>query len=411
MIRLSTFVIALALPAVAIAQSFPPREIDTVRSDARGRVGPFYVAPNLLLKELGIDSNVFNEAGEQKSDFTFTVAPKLDLWLPIAQRALLKATMASDFVWYAEYDTERSVDPQLTVRSEVYFNRITLFAEDAYLNTRQRPNHEIDLRSRHVEDTITAGAQVALTPSLSVELAGRRFETRYDTDALFDGTSLQRTLNRETRGLQLTTRHRLTPLTTLAVRYDRLQDRFEFSPERDSDSYRVMPGVEFKPQALIKGSAYLGYRKFTPSQPDALQEFSGLVGQLGLSYTLLGATVFGVSYVRDLTYSYEEQRPFFVDTSVGASIRRALGPRFDVLVSADRHMYEYYDALTAGLVDASATVAPVDITWNYAGSVGYRLGREGRIGFGVSYWTRESTRSELRDYDNLRIGSTFSYGF
>jgi hypothetical protein len=411
MIRLSTFVIALALPAVAVAQSFPPREIDTVRSDSRGRVGPFYVAPNLLLKELGIDSNVFNEAGEQKSDFTFTVAPKLDVWLPIAQRALLKATMTSDFVWYAEYDTERSVDPQLTVRSEVYFNRITLFAEDAYLNTRQRPNHEIDLRSRHVEDTITAGAQVALTPSLSVELAGRRFETRYDTDALFDGTSLQRTLNRETRGLQLTTRHRLTPLTTLAVRYDRLQDRFEFSPERDSDSYRVMPGVEFKPQALIKGSAYLGYRKFTPSQPDALQEFSGLVGQLGLSYTLLGATVFGVSYVRDLTYSYEEQRPFFVDTSVGASIRRALGPRFDVLVSADRHMYEYYDALTAGLVDESTTVAPVDITWNYAGSVGYRLGREGRIGFGVSYWTRESTRSELRDYDNLRIGSTFSYGF
>jgi hypothetical protein len=411
MIRLSTFVIALAWPAVAVAQSFPPREIDTVRSDARGRVGPFYVAPNLLLKELGIDSNVFNEAGEQKSDFTFTVAPKLDVWLPIAQRALLKATMASDFVWYAEYDTERSVDPQLTVRSEVYFNRITLFAEDAYLNTRQRPNHEIDLRSRHVEDTITAGAQVALTPSLSVELAGRRFDTRYDTDALFDGTSLQRTLNRETRGLQLTTRHQLTPLTTLAVRYDRFQDRFEFSPERDSDSYRVMPGVEFKPQALIKGSAYLGYRQFTPSQPDALQEFSGLVGQLGLSYTLLGATVFGVSYVRDLTYSYEEQRPFFVDTSVGASIRRALGPRFDVLVSADRHMYEYYDALTGGLVDASTTVAPVDITWNYAGSVGYRLGREGRIGFGVSYWTRESTRSELRDYDNLRIGSTFSYGF
>jgi hypothetical protein len=62
-------------------------------------------------------------------------------------------------------------------------------------------------------------------------------------------------------------------------------------------------------------------------------------------------------------------------------------------------------------VDESTTVAPVDITWNYAGSVGYRLGREGRIGFGVSYWTRESTRSELRDYDNLRIGSTFSYGF
>jgi hypothetical protein len=361
------------------------------------------------LKELGVDSNVFNEAGEQKSDFTFTVAPKIDVWVPMARRALLKTTMASDFVWYAEYDTERSVDPQITARGEFYLNRITLFAEDAYLNTRQRPNYEIDLRSRHVEDTLAGGAQVAVTPALAVEIAGRRSETRYDTDAQFDGTSLQRTLNRETRGLNLVARHRLTPLTTLAVRYDNLRDRFEFSPTRDSNSYRVMPGVEFQPQALIKGSAYVGYRKFTPLAPETLPEFSGLVGQLGLSYTLLGATVFGVSYVRDLSYSYEEARPFFVDSSVGASIRRALGARFDVLVSADRHEYEYYEALTAGV--PSSLARPVDVTWNYAGSVGYRLGRDGRIGVGVSYWTRESTRSDLRDYDNLRIGSSFSYGF
>ena len=39
----------------------------------------------------------------------------------------------------------------------------------------------------------------------------------------------------------------------------------------------------------------------------------GLVAQLGLSYTLLGSTVFGVSYSRDLTYSYDELQPFFVD--------------------------------------------------------------------------------------------------
>ena len=41
-----------------------------------------------------------------------------------------------------------------------------------------------------------------------------------------------------------------------------------------------------------------------------LPEFSGIVAQLGLSYTLMGSTTFGVSYSRDLTYSYEEERPF-----------------------------------------------------------------------------------------------------
>ncbi|HSC28238.1 MAG TPA: hypothetical protein VLD67_13250, partial [Vicinamibacterales bacterium] len=101
--------------------------------------------------------------------------------------------------------------------------------------------------------------------------------------------------------------------------------------------------------------------------------------------------------------------PFFVDNSVGASIRRALGARFDVMVSADRHRYEYYEALTSPTV--ASGLAPLDITWNYAGSIGYRLGREGRIGVGASYWTRDSTRSDERDYDNLRVGASLSYGF
>jgi Putative beta-barrel porin 2 len=410
--RITLILILLLIPAAAGAQSSSAQEIEQVREDARLHLGPFYVTPTIQLKELGVDSNVFNAAGEQVSDFTITIAPTANVWVPVARRALFRATVATDLVWYAKYDTERSVNPQLTGRGEIYLNRITLFAENAYLNTRQRPNFEIDLRSRHLENNLLAGAEVRVTPKFSVEVAGRRFDTEYDADAEFDGTSLQRTLNRKSTGLQSVVRHRLTPLTTLAVRYDNLRDEFEFAPSRDSKSYRVMPGVEFKPRALISGSAYVGYRKFTPAEAAVLPEFSGLVSELGLSYTLLGATTFGVSYRRDLTYSYEETQPFFVDNSVGASVRRALGRRFDVLLSADRHSYAYRDLLIA-LPVTGARPAPerVDITWNYAGSLGYRIGREGRIGFGVSYWQRESTTKRFRDYDNLRIGTTATYGF
>jgi hypothetical protein len=400
------FVLAMAMPAAAAAQAGSSAAISDVRSEAWAHVGPFYLTPRVLLKEFGVDSNVFNAAGEQKSDFTVTLSPKLDVWVPMARRALLKTTMAPDLVWYAQYATERSVNPNLSVRGEVYLNRITLFGEQAYVNTRQRPNHEVDVRSRHVEDTVTTGVEVAFTPKLSLEVAGRQVDVRYDADAEFDGTSLQRTLNRETRGVQLTARHRVTPLTTLAVRYDVRQDRFGFSSARDSDSYRVMPGVEFAPQALVKGTAYVGYRKFTPSFPEELPAFSGLVGELGLSYTLLGATVFGASYRRDLMYSYSELQPFFVENTVGASIRRALGRRFDILLSGDRHRYEYRNSLTAAL-----DLAPrIDTTWTTAASLGCRVGREGRIGFGVTHVQREST-VRSRAYDNLRFGGSFSYGF
>jgi Putative beta-barrel porin 2 len=404
-------ILLILTPAVAVAQSSSASEIDEVRRNARLHLGPFYLTPSLQLRELGVDSNVFNAAGDQKSDFTFTLTPKAQLWVPVARRALLAGTAATDLVWYSEYDSERSVDPQFTGRGELYLRRITLFAENAYLNTRQRPNFELDLRSRHLENDALAGVELAITPKFSVEGAARRFDTRYDADDVFAGTHLQRTLNRKTTGYRVTARHRATPLTTVAVRYEDLQDRFEFSPGRDANSYSVMPGVEFKPRALVSGTAYVGYREFTPVRPAELPEFSGLVAQLGLSYTLLGSTTFGVSFRRDLTYSYEEAQPFFIDTSVGASIRRALGPRFDVLVSADRHRYEYQDALVE-LAVLDAPLAPrVDTTWSYSGSLGYRIGGTGRIGVGASYWQRESTTRSFRDYDNLRFGTTVTYGF
>jgi len=247
-------------------------------------------------------------------------------------------------------------------------------------------------------------------------VTGRRLSTRYDATTEYDNTSLQRTLNRDTSGIEVKSLYRLSALTSIGARFDDLQDRFPMSPARNSDSVRVMPGVEFKPRALISGSAYVGYRQFTPLDPKLLPDFQGLVAQLGLSYTLLGATTFGVSYNRDLTYSYDELQPFFIDNSVGASVRRALGRRFDVLVSADRHAYEYQDLLKPGAAagtDLSPIAVPqrIDTTWNYAGSLGYRVGRDGRIGVGVSYWQRDSTTRVFRAYDNLRIGSTMTFGF
>jgi hypothetical protein len=406
---------ALALPLHVSAQTEGAEQIDQVRSESRIHLGPLYATPTILLKEFGVDSNVFNASGEQESDFTFTVGPKVDLWVPVARRALFQGTAASDLVYYATHESERSVDPQFAARGEVYLRRITLFAAGNYLNSRQRLNYEIDLRARHVERGVMGGASVRLTPKLSIEATARRAETEFDADAEFDGVALQRTLNQSTTGFSLAGKHRVTPLSTLVVRFERLEDEFAFSPERDSRSFRVMPGVEFKPRALVSGRAFVGYRRFTPTRTGVLPEFSGLVAQLGLSYTLLGSTTFGVSYSRDLTYSYEERQPFFIDDSVGVSVRRALGQRFDVLVSADRHRYSYENLLSPAAA-AATTVTAVslpqrrDITWNYAGSVGYRIG-QGRVGFGVSYWERSSALKTFRDYDNLRFGTTVTYGF
>jgi hypothetical protein len=387
---------------------------DDARENARAHLGPFYITPGLQLKELGLDTNVFNEAGEQKSDYMFNFSPKVDVWVPFARRAMITTRVATDLVWYAKYATERSVDPQAAVRAEIYLHRLTLFAQDAYLNTRQRSNLEIDLRSRHVENNAEAGVEFRLTPKLSFSVSGRRGVTKFEADAFFLGSSLQETLNHNTRGLNAAIKHKLTPLTTLSVKGERFSEAFPYAPRRDAESLRVMPGVEFKSRALVNGSAFVGFRKFTPKDRTAFPEFTGLVANLGLSYTLLGATTFGVSYARDVNYSFEPLQPYFVSNSAGASLRRALGRKFDVLVSADRAVYSYRD-LRVGLPSAGTEGSPLDAredtTWIYAGSLGFRPGRHTRVGFGAAYWERDSTTQIFRNYKGLRIGTTVTYGF
>jgi hypothetical protein len=175
-----------------------------------------------------------------------------------------------------------------------------------------------------------------------------------------------------------------------------------------------MPGVEFKPRALVSGSAFVGFRKFAPMEDAAFPEFTGLVANLGLSYTILGATTLGVSYVRDVNYSVEELQPYFVSNAAGASVRQALGRKFDLLASADRAVLSYRD-LRFGVPAPGVPQPPLDAredtTWIYAGSLGYRPGRQMRIGVGGSYWQRESTTRIFRNYDGLRLGTSITYGF
>src|SRR4051794_16718734 len=135
---------ALMLPAAARAQSPGAEQIDEVRKTASAHLGPLYVTPKIALREFGVDSNVFNTAGEPQSDFTATLVPMADIWVPVARRALLQTTVATDLVWYADFDSERSIDPNIASRAELYLGRITLFAEGGYLNTRQRLNYEVD---------------------------------------------------------------------------------------------------------------------------------------------------------------------------------------------------------------------------------------------------------------------------
>jgi hypothetical protein len=396
---------AQGIPPAAAAGS--PQSIDDVRGDYHMHVGPFYVNPTVQLKEFGVDTNVFYQPGNT-SDFTVTIGPQADVAVPVARRGLLTARLGTDFEYFARYASQRSVDPFAAVRGEVYARRVTLFVEDSFLNTRQRLNFEVDARARHLENQLSVGGAVHFTPRLSLELA-RGYDTiTFDDNAIYAGQYLRETLNRDEDIYRATVRFKHSVLTNLGLRVEAQTDRFAFSPERNADSFRIMPGIELKPKALISGSAWLGFRSFNP-KASLLPAQSGLASRLALSYTLFGATTFGVAYNRDYNFAYEVLTPYYVANDVEVSVRRALGGRFDVILNAGNHRYAF-QALTGGIAQSSPILAPVDTTQDYGINLGRMMSRQTRIGFGVSHWTRRSTDA-TRDYNDLRVGLTTTYGF
>jgi hypothetical protein len=376
------------------------------RSEAKMHVGPIYLTPALAVKEFGVDTNVFNNDRPQR-DFTFTLAPHVDVWLPFARRGLLTTSVSTDLVYYQRYASERSIDPELKVRGDLFLNRITLFAEPSYLRSRQRLNYEIDARAEREERGMRAGVNVRLLPKLSVEIEAQQLTTEFGAGETFNEVSLRETLNRATNGISATVRHETTPYTTLALRANVATDRFEFSPLRDSESVRLMPGVEFNPRALISGTAYVGVRRFEPKS-DSLQPFSGLVMDASLSYTLLGSTRFLFTANRDVTYSYHPLQPYFVVDGYGMTMSRQLVGRTDITAGVERHTYSYRDLLLPGALPAD--IERVDVTRTWLMTFGYRVGRAVRVGVGGSYRERGSNSERFRDYDGFRFISTIDYG-
>jgi hypothetical protein len=400
-----TLGLSFARPAAA-----QPQGADDPRAQARIHVGPLYVTPSLQLREIGVDTNVFNTHADPKSDFTLTVGPEASVWLPAGRRALLKTTAGADLVYFQTYASERSINPHAEVRGEVYLQRVTLFAENELINTRQRPNYEIDVRARRLENTLRLGGQLRMSPKLSIEVAGRQSIVRFDGDAVFAGSSLEKSLNRDTRGISATVRYRRTPLTTIVMRTEKSQERFASSPGRDADILRIEPGVEFRPPALVSGSGNLGFRRLAPLH-DVLPEYHGLVGSGRLRFRLPGATSVEFSGDRDLSYSYEELQPYYIVNGYGVTVRRQIVRRFDASVSGQRQRYSYRDLIIPGSATTLRGSSREDTTVIYSMSIGYTLNRDGRVGVGVSKMSRNSNAYQYAVYEGFRVGTTVTYGF
>jgi hypothetical protein len=373
------------------------------RKDARIHVGPFHMSPSIVINNVGVDTNVFNAAGEPVSDFNVSLDPKLTVWLPIAKRALITTTLSNGIDYYKTYTKESSLDPGIAVRGDLLLQRVKFFGEESYAQSRRRPNFEIDARVPQTTTGTTVGLSIALGTRMGLTASAYRDRSRYDQDAFFQGRSLRDRLNRNQQGVRLKLERQLSSLTSVRLVGENRQDKFLFAPFRDAVGVKFAAGASFGRRALISGDAEVGVRHMD-LVASILQPFNGVVANVALTHQRQSAMAYRFEWNRDVEFSFEELRTYYVLNSTKLTLRREVVGHFDVIVAAGRNSSVY-----AKFVSLEGTPTTSTKTLNL--DLGYRLKRDARVGFGLTRTWRSSDPSNGRDYAGIVAGMSFRVGF
>lgn len=368
------------------------------------RLGPLGITPMLMLRDIGRDENVFNENENPKSDFTFTAEPRVDL--VFSPRGLKVAfTTATQYVYYRDYESERSTNTAAAVRADFYLARFQPFVLASGKNTRERLNQEVDERARHNERVLGAGVNIKIGTRLTVGASARTSELTFDDAEDFRGEDLARSFNSTTDAFDVSTGVQLTTFTQFSVAVTHEDQRFPLAPERDARSIRVTPTFSFSPEAVLNGSVSVGYRRFTP-QSSALEPFTGVVASATIGSTLWNRHRVALVFGRDLRYSYETDTPYYLATGGTVTVTTQLVGPFDVRATATRQLLEYRaNQATVGAIDPGD-----DTVTSYGFGAGYRIRERLRLGINAEWSRRESQISSERDYRNRRIFASLTWG-
>ena len=368
------------------------------------RLGPLGLTPTITVTNFGIDSNVFNDPVDPKSDFTFTATPTMTARLR-SGRLLVGGALSSGLVYYQQFDDERSIDYTAQGRVDLDLGWFRPFGRAERVDTRDRLSLELDIRAPRVSILAEGGARAVVSPKTGFTFAARRTSVTFDQASVFDGVFLSETLNSRTNVFEAGLELYLTPLTTMTMLVSRQEDRFEAAPERNSDSLRVMPTLRLDAPAIIQGSLAVGYRRFNGIDP-GLPDYRGLVFKGSLSHVIAERTKVGVSIARDVEYSFERLEPYYLTTGARLTVNHQLRDTIDLRAAAARDRLDYQGQPTL----PALTTERRDHVELVSAGFGYLLRPNVRVGLDLEYSRRRSHRFD-RQYDRTRLLGSASYGF
>lgn len=389
--------LSLSLAASSATAQDAPDPADA----ARFRIGVLRFTPSLAVSNVGVDTNVFNEADNPKQDSTAAIGPAVSLWLKTGP-GRLSGKASGQYLYFNKYDNQRSWNTNADGRWELPLASVAPFVAAMMSNNKDRPGFEINSRVRLKLQQLRVGTPIRLTGKTRLVLEGSRTTSRYDQNDLILGDQIAQTLDRDTTVERVELRAALTPLTVFVVRTEAQQDRFVYEGIRDADSIRVMPGFDLRPEALISGQVFVGVRHVNALRSD-IPDFTGIVADVNATY-VVRATQLQLRTQRDLVYSYERLEPYYTQLDTNLTITERVTSRWDIVGRGGRQTLSYRHLSSQSLPDRT------DRRWQAGGGIGYRPSETLRIGLDALYLSRAAGSTAQTNFEGLRIGASFSYG-
>jgi hypothetical protein len=372
----------------------------------RVRIGPLLMEPRISFTNVGVDNNVFNDpaSNDPKKDFTFTLMPVSDFWLRLGP-TWIDANLTETLNWYQKYSSERNANTAVKVGWIVPGSRIAFRIDGHYLDAHDRPGYEIDTRAGRTEAGYSGAVDLHVLSKSFIGLTASRIQTRFDQGTEYNGTDLQVALDRVDTTYAVNFHHELTPLTSIMFSATRANANFDHSPDRNTVSTSATMSVAFKPEALLKGGFSLGYNDLAPTD-STLPDYRGFVGDVDLTYVLLGSTRFAVSGGRGVQYSYDDNQPYYIQSRISGSVTQQIYGPLDVEARGEIANLDYRNRAGVVVTEPDRT----DRVHRYGGGVGYHIGKDTRLSFNVDQYNRDSPVVD-HQFDKLLFGFGVTYGF
>lgn len=375
--------------------------------DGRYRLGGLAVTPAISLYDIGLDSNVFNESAAPKSDFTMTLQPALDAAARIGA-VRMAWSGRGDVSYYRRYSDQGTPAGRHRLQIDVPINRVRLFATHAYVNAKDRPTPEIDVRVRRREHLVTSGAEVHVSALTRATLTVESGLTEFDESASVRGLSIAAALDRQTDRVGASIAHALTPLTSLTGACVIQRERFLGDELRSNTNRRASAGLSFRPLALVTGRIEAGVLDYA-SRDHRVPGLQAPAFAADLGYVFKGRTHLALRGDRTISYSIDDASAYYLQTSYGVTVIHALTDTFQLTAGAGRQWLEHQQTSTAPPV--GEPVAPLTKIAFVDTGIGYDMGAGVRWSLRASYVTRDPIGGAVAThFENLRVFAAISYG-